>query len=710
VQGSPISGRCSLVHAIPGRVRMRVQGCEFLGSLSDSFEACLRGQPGIRDVRLNPTCQSLILHYDPALLDADHLVAFVEQLSPDQIRTYRPREHPQPVDERPSITWLPLTLSSAAIGVGALVESSLAPWLLAGAAVPIFSRAFESLTRRGKLNVDVLDAAATTVLVLQGQVHAASLMVWLVSLGDFIRDITMQGSQRAIEGLFDGKIQSAWVLRGESKVRVKVEDVQAGDQIVVYPGELIPVDGTVIAGKATVDQKILTGESMPVGKGEGDHVYATTVVREGKLYLQAANVGEATVAAKVVKLVRDAPIRETRVQNYAEQFADRVVPWSLTGAAGAFLTTGNVNVAAPLLIVDYATGIRVAAPTTVLSSMAKAAGQGILIKGGRYLEQLAQTDAIVFDKTGTLTLGSPEIIDIIAYSENGLYADRILALAAAAQQRLTHPIARAIVQMATARGLRIPERDDSEYLIGLGVEAPVDGSVIHVGSQRFMTLKGISLGRAVADLRRIDEAAAAPIFVAIDGELRGLLVLADPLRAEAGAVIRALRARGIQDIVMLTGDHATVAKQVAEALGITRYIAEALPDHKAGLVRTLQAEGRTVAVVGDGINDSPALAQADVGIAVLGGAEVAQETAHVALLEGNLWKIPQAIDIARESIHLIEQNWQLIFYPNTAAIALSLLGLIGPVGATLISNGSGVLATGNGLRPLLDGRSLRSRH
>jgi Cu2+-exporting ATPase len=689
---------------------MRVESSEFFGRLSASFEAFLRDQPGIRDVRLNPSCQSLILHYEPERLDVDKLVACVEQLSPERIRTYRPRHQPQPAGERPSIAWLSLALSSAAMGLGALVESSLAPWLLAGAAVPIFSRAFEALTRRGKLNVDVLDATATTVLMLQGQVRTASLMVWLVSLGEFIRDITMQGSQRAIEGLFDGKIQSAWVLRGEQKIRVNVEDVQEGDQIVVYPGELIPVDGTIVAGRATVDQKILTGESMPVEKGEGDHVYATTVVREGKLYLRASSVGEATVAAKVVKLVRDAPIRETRIQNYAEQFADRIVPWSLAGAAGAFVTTGNVNVAAPLLIVDYATGIRVAAPTTVLSSMAKAARQGVLIKGGRYLEQLAQVDAIVFDKTGTLTLGSPKIIDIIAYSENGLYVDRILALAAAAQQRLTHPVAEAIVQTAMARGIDIPERDGSDYLIGLGVEAPVEGSVIHVGSQRFMTLKGIALERAAADLQWIDEAAAAPIFIGIDGELRGLLVLADPLRPEAGAVVQALRNRGIRDIVMLTGDHTTVAKRVAEVVGITRYIAEALPEHKAELVRTLQAEGRTVAVVGDGINDSPALAQADVGIAVLGGAEVAQETAHVAMLEGNLWKIPQAIDIARESIHLIEQNWQLIFFPNTAAIALSLLGLIGPVGATLISNGSGVLATGNGLRPLLNSRPLRSRH
>jgi Cu2+-exporting ATPase len=316
------------------------------------------------------------------------------------------------------------------------------------------------------------------------------------------------------------------------------------------------------------------------------------------------------------------------------------------------------------------------------------------------LERLAAVDAMVFDKTGTLTLGTPEIVDIIAYRQEDISTARMLALAAAAQQRFTHPVAEAIVRTANAQGLSIPERDTSEYLIGRGVKASVEGSVVLVGSRRLMAINRVNVRRANQDLQRAHEAAASPIFVAIDGQLVGLLVLADPLRPEAGAVVRALRERGVTEVVMLTGDHPAVAKQVADTLGITRYIAEALPDQKAALVGTLQLEGHTVAVVGDGINDSPALAQADVGIAVRGGADVAHETAHVALLEGTLWKIPQAIDIARESIQLIQQNWNIILYPNTAAIALSLPGFIGPIGTTLISNGSAILATLNALRPL----------
>jgi Cu2+-exporting ATPase len=680
---------------------MRVDLPQLFDGLSGACEAFLREQPGIQEVRLNPGCRSVVLNYNPDVLRPDDLVTLVEQLPLDQLTTYRPRNPPRQAEDSSSMAWLPLALSSAAVALSAFADAAIAPWLIAGAAVPIFTRAFEAMTQRDKLNVDVLDAAATAVLAVQGQLHTAALMVWLVSLGDVIRDFTMQRSRRAIEELFDGRTQFAWVVRDEEKMRVPVEEILDGDQVVVYPGDLIPVDGTVVSGRATVDQKILTGESMPVEKDVGDRVYAATVARDGKLYLTAAKVGRETTVAKVVQLVQDAPVRETRIQNYAEQLADRLVPWSMLGAGGAFALSADVNRAASLLIIDYGTGIRVAAPTTVLASMTRAARQGILIKGGRHLERLAEVDAIVFDKTGTLTLGTPEIVEVVPYREEDISADRMLALAAAAQQRFTHPVAEAVVRTARAQGLSIPRRETSDYLIGRGVKATVERSVVLVGSRRFMAMNRVGVRRARQDLLRTDEAAASPIFVAIDGQLAGLLVLADPLRPEAEAVVQGLRERGITEVVMLTGDQPAVAKKVADALGITRYIAEALPDQKAALVGTLQLEGHTVAVVGDGINDSPALAQADVGIAVRGGADVARETAHVALLEGNLWKIPQAIDIARESMHLIRQNWRFIAYPNTVAMALSLPGLIGPIGATFISNGSAILATLNGLRPLL---------
>jgi Cu2+-exporting ATPase len=688
---------CRAVHSIRGRVRLRIDDPALLKQRGQAFEAFLREQAGVHDVRADPESRSVVLNFEPERLDVSRLVERIEDLSPDGF----PTPTTGAVEPEGGSSWIPLALSGAAVALAALGETAMLPWLLAGAAVPIVARAFESVASRGKLNVDTLDAAATALLVTRGQFQTAAVMVCLVSLGDFIRDLTLYRSRRAIEDLFDGKGHFAWLVRDGKKIQVAVEDVQHGDEVVVYPGELIPVDGVVRGGRAMVDQKTLTGESMPVEKEAGSPVYAATALREGKLYIEASKVGSETLVAKVVQLVRDAPIRETRAQSYAEHFADRIVPWSFLGAGGMFLATGTVDQAAALLIVDYGTGIRVAAPTTVLSSLARAARQGILIKGGRCLEQLAEIDVVVFDKTGTLTVGDIEVVEILPTGHTKVAAERVLALAAAAEERLTHPISEAIVRAAKTRGVAIPERDASHYVIGLGVEASVEGETVLVGCERFMKSKGVTMRRTARGARPEAEGGASPIFVAADGELIGVLVCSDPVRPEAADVVRGLRARGVHDVIMLTGDQPSVASRVAEAVGISRYIADALPEEKSAFVRNLQREGRRVALVGDGINDSPALAQADVGIAVGGGAEIAHHTAHVGLLHGDLSSIPKVIDLARDSMRLIQQNWAINLYGNTAAIALSLAGFIGPIGATLLSNGSAIASTLNGLRPWL---------
>jgi Cu2+-exporting ATPase len=331
--------------------------------------------------------------------------------------------------------------------------------------------------------------------------------------------------------------------------------------------------------------------------------------------------------------------------------------------------------------------------------MAKAARQRVLIKGGRSLERLAEVDTVVFDKTGTLTTGTPKVVRIVT-TPGAKDQDRVLSLAAAAEARLTHPVAQAILHAAEARGLSIPEREDSDYRIGLGVRARVQGSEVLVGSARFLTSQGVALpgfGRS--------RTGTSHLYVAVEGAYAGRIDYRDPLRPEAVEVVRALRARGLGEIVMLTGDTEDVARSIARSVGIPRVVAGVFPEEKAEFVRSLQRQGRTVAVVGDGINDSLCLAQADVGIAVHGSSDVARETAHIALLEESLWKIPEALDIAREAITLIRQGWGINFYPNCAAIGLTLLGLTGPIGTTLISNGAALLATLNGLRPLLDGGS-----
>lgn len=697
--------RCRTLHTISGRTRFRVPALTWRAELAPQLETYLGDQDGIVSIRTVPVCGSVVVTYDAARWTAKALERCITSLSCAALAAYQPtasiRSTPPPEPRR--FPWLDLFLSSAAVATSVIAgpTNPLPLLLLMGSSWPIFARALDAILCRNRLNVDVLDASATAVLSLRGQLPAAAFMVWLVNLADYIRDRTMAQSRAAISAVLDYQRDHAWVQRGDEKVRLPVDELQPGDVVVVYTGERIPVDGSVIAAAGLVDQQTLTGESMPVPKDPGDRVYAATVVRDGKLYIRAEQVGTQTEAAQIVRLVQEAPARDTRIQNYAERWADNLVPVSLVGAGFTALLIGNLNQAASILIIDYGTGIRVAAPTTVLAAMTRAARQGILIKGGRHLEDLARVDAIVFDKTGTLTLGKPEIVRVVSYSR-AFSGDAILAIAAAAEQRLNHPVAEAIVRAAEARDVDIPERISSDYTIGLGVAAQVNGYTVGVGNQRFMDHQGIAITeRARRDSARLERRAATPLFVAIDGRLRGLLGYADPLRPEAPAVIRALRAQGIKEIVILTGDHPNVARQAAASLDISRYVAEVFPEEKAEIVRSLQNEGYIVAVVGDGINDSPALAQADVGIAVNGGTAVAQDTAHVALRKGDLWRVPIAIDIAKEGVHLIRQNWRLIAVPNTAALGLACLGLLGPIGATLISNGSAIIALGNALRPLL---------
>jgi len=367
-----------------------------------------------------------------------------------------------------------------------------------------------------------------------------------------------------------------------------------------------------------------------------------------------------------------------------------------------YALTANVDRLTSMVIIDFGTGIRVAAPTSVLAAMTHAARQGILVKGGAHLEKLSRVDTVVFDKTGTLTRGEPRVFDLLAYEERSFPKSELLALAAAAEARLRHPVAEAIVERAKEQQLEIPRRKRSRFQIGLGVEAQVNGYAVHVGSPRYFHQKNITSNRATTDCRRLNKNGFSTLLIAVDGKMVGLLSYADEIRPEAREVIRTLRKRGIKRLIMLTGDNQTVASQVAQRLGIDRSHSETMPTDKAEIVRQLQQDGHSVAMVGDGINDSPALSYADVGIAMKNGEDVAHEAADVILMEENLWKLIQALDISHEAMGLIRQNYAIIAGLNTLALALAIpSGLVTPAITAVISNGSAILATLNAVRPIL---------
>ncbi|GIQ71630.1 heavy metal translocating P-type ATPase [Bradyrhizobium sp. RD5-C2] len=699
----------SFCHSMPGRIRLSIPA---LGQNCKLGEICLgwlRAQDGIRTARINYDCASLVLEYDPAheqrllaLLNGfkSMSLADVKALCAGAARDAgAPRAGVPEVSKRSplALPTLSLFMAFSANPVIAAVNMPLMLWN----AIPIAKRAWKVWANESRLNIDVLDTLAITASVLQGNPLAGCIVTWLIKLGDWIRDLTAAGSRRAINELLEFQSKTAWLLRDGEVVSIPAAELQNGDIVVVYPGEMIPVDGEIIDGSATIDQKTITGEGLPVHRGKGEAAFAATVIREGQITLRALRVGTATTAGQIVRLIESAPIGDTRMQNHAERFADRLVAPTLALATGTAMVSGDFNRFLSLVIVDYGTGIRVAAPTSVLSSMTLAARTGMIIKSGGHMEKLAGIDTMVFDKTGTLTHGTPAVIDVISY-QNSITPNHLLGLAAAAETKLQHPVAEALRTRARQLAVNIPPCNETTYRLGLGVEGQVNGYYVHVGNQRFMRQSQIAVDASALDRTALDERGYSSLYIAVDGKLAGLVPYSDEIREESRSVIQRLHALGVKNSIMLTGDNAVVARAVCENLGLTEHFADMLPADKADVIQQLQRQGRRVAMVGDGINDSPALSFADVGIAMKHGAEVTHESADVILMEDSLWKLVKAVEISQGAVSLIKQNYAIVAALNTLALGLALPGgLITPEVTALISNGSAILASFNGIRPIL---------
>jgi heavy metal translocating P-type ATPase len=702
-------------HFIPGRIRLHIPALCRRKSLAEASLAWLRGRNGIRSARINYDCACLVVEYDvteEALLRAVigrlrvmSLGDLRNLVAPSQAAGETPEAAaPSRLDGTQSLLRrVPLTLPTLSLALAfsanPVVRAINLPLMLWNA-YPIALRAWRVWHREGRLNVDFLDTLAVAASLLQGNPMAGALVTWLIKLGDWIRDLTAAGSRRAIRELLEFQAKTAYVIRDGVVVSIPADELKVGDDVVVYPGAMIPVDGDIIAGSALIDQKTITGEGLPVTRGTGEQAFAATVIRDGQLTIRAARVGADTTAGQIVRLVESAPIGDTRMQNHAERLADRLVVPELVLATGAAVVSADFDRFLSLVIVDYGTGIRVAAPTAVLSSMTHAARTGIIIKSGRHLERLAEIDTVVFDKTGTLTHGTPAVLDVLTYQDH-ITGAHLLGLAAAAETRLQHPVAEALRIKAKELAVNIPPCDETQYRIGLGVEGQVNGYYLHVGNERFMRQSDICVRKTESDRSALDEQGHSCLYIAVDGTVAGMVPYSDRIRAESRSVIEHLRAMGIRNSVMLTGDNAVVARAVGRRLGITQHFADMLPADKAEAIRELRRDGNIVAMVGDGINDSPALSYADVGIAMKHGAEVAHESAQVVLMEDSLWKLVKAVEISQGAVRLIKQNYAIVGGMNTLALALALPGgLITPTVTALISNGSAILATLNGLRPL----------
>jgi Cu2+-exporting ATPase len=693
----------TIAHELPGRVRLRVAGAP--PEAIERLAAFIASLDGVSRARSSPASGSILVAFDPGVTHAHALLDRILEAPPSTWPA------PPPAAKPAYFEWAKAGLSTLVLG-GAITGAIPAPIMLGAVAltaIPPVRRAARSLAR-GRVNVDVMDATAIAVCLAQGQPITASLVTALLAVGDLVLDRTHARARTAISRLMHLDDGEAFVLgAGDSAPRrIHPRDLAPGMRIVVYPGARVPADGVVVQGCLSVDEKALTGESVPRDRREGERVMAASVALHGQAVVEVERAGGDTVAARIVQILQGAGGKPMTMQRNAERVADKLVLPTFGAAGAAWALSGMVDRLTSVLITDFGTGVRVAVPTAALSAMTLAAREGVLVKGASFLERLAEADTVVFDKTGTLTRGVPEVTRIVALSTRWTELD-VAAMAAGAEGNQHHPIADAIRRHAACVGAPHlePEQGSESYQIGLGLQAVVDGRLVLVGSGRLMRERGIDAARGAEVRAELARRGSSSVLVAIDGELAGVIGYADAPREESADVVARLRAGGRRRVLLLSGDALAPVEAMARRMGIDEAVGEVLPEDKADVVRRLRSEGRKVAMVGDGINDAPALAVADVGISLHGGTDVALETADVVLLEGGLARLPVVFDVADQAMSRVKQVLGIVLAPNAAAIAAGALGVLNPALAAVVNNGSTVAAAVHAVAPLLGRRRRR---
>ena len=540
------------------------------------------------------------------------------------------------------------------------------------------------LSRR--LEVEVLDALSIGVSLLRGDFGTAGSVMFLLNLGSLLEEWTRKKSLDDLARSMALNVDKVWVRSQGTEVLVPLTKVRSGDEVVVRSGNMIPLDGTVLEGEAMVNQAALTGESMPVRKAEGSTLYAGTVVEEGECVFIAKAEGGSNRYDKIVAMIEESEKLKSSTENRALVLADKLVPWCLGATVVTYLLTRNATRAISCLMVDFSCALKLSMPLAVLSAMRECGSYHITVKGGKYLEALSQADTIVFDKTGTLTRATPQVVEVVPFS--GCNEREVLQLAACLEEHFPHSMANAVVRAAKERGISHEEmHSEVEYIVAHGIASRVGGERVVIGSYHFV-FEDEKCTIPTAEQQKFDalKPAYSHLYMAASGQLVGVICISDPLRPEAAAVLNGLRALGIRNTVMMTGDSERTAAAIAKQVGVDRFFAEVLPEDKANFVQQAKAEGHTVVMIGDGINDSPALSAADIGIAINSGAAIAREIADVTIKADSLEELVALKAIANSLQKRVHANYRFVLTFNSALIALGALGILQPASSAMLHN------------------------
>ena len=693
--------KCTIQHDLPGRLRVHLCCGRMTLSQADVLEYYLLALEGVKSVKVYDRTRDAVVVYDGARAGVVRALAafsFAKAEKLELVPEHTSRALNREFEDKLAVTvmrrcvsrlFLPVPITSALAvlrSVKYIREGLLALW-------------------HRKLSVAVLDGTAVAVSILRGDYNTAGSVMFMLRLGEILEEWTHKKSVADLASAMSLKVDKVWLQAEGTEVLTDVRSVRPGDRIVIRTGGMIPLDGSVVEGEAMVNQSSLTGESMPVAKRPGSPVYAGTVAEDGECVISVEKVSGSGRYDRVVQMIEESEKLKSTAEDKAARMADNLVPYTLGGTALTYLVTRNVTKMLAVLMVDFSCALKLAIPIAVLSAMRESAGYHISVKGGRFLEAVAKADTIVFDKTGTLTYATPTVAAIVPFG--GQQETEMLRLAACLEEHYPHSMANAVVEEAKHRGLSHEEyHSQVQYVVAHGISSMVEEKKVIIGSAHFVFEdEGCRVPAGEQEKFDAIPAAYSHLYLCIDGVLAAVLCIHDPLRREAREAVKALHDSGFSNVVMMTGDNRRTAESVAREVGVDAVYAEVLPEDKAAFIRAEKAKGHTVIMVGDGVNDSPALSEADAGIAISTGAAIAREIADITVASENLFELVILRKLSQALMGRIHGSYRFIVGFNLSLIALGVAGILPPTTSALLHNGSTLGISLKNMTDLLDEES-----
>lgn len=684
-------------HEIKGRMRIHVIQKRMTFSEADTLQYYLSSQPWVKSVKVRDRLQDASICYSCTREEMIEILrkfqyetgkapeAFLQNSGRELNRYYWDKLVNQVVFRIGNVLFFPPSLKAAIAAVKSV------KYIWKGLCTLI----------KGKIEVPVLDATAIGVSILRNDTKTASSIMFLLGIGEILEEWTHKKSVGDLARSMSLNVSKAWLWNGSQEILVPASSIKVSDMVRVHMGNVIPFDGTVIEGEAMVNQASLTGESMPVRKCNGGTVYAGTVVEEGEITIEVKETNGSSKFEKIVTMIEESEKLKSSLEGKAEHLADKLVPYTLAGTVLTYLLTRNVTKAVSILMVDFSCALKLAMPISVLSAIREASGHNITVKGGKYLEAMAEAETIVFDKTGTLTKAEPRVAKVIPF--NGKNPDELLRIAACMEEHFPHSMAKAVVDAAKEKKLVHEELHSKvEYIVAHGISTRINGRKAVIGSYHFVFEdEKCTVREEYKDKFEHLPSEYSHLYLAIENELAAVICIQDPLREEAAAVIADLKKAGIKKVVMMTGDSERTAKAIAAKAGVDEYYSEVLPEDKASFVEKEKASGRKVIMIGDGINDSPALSASDVGIAISDGAEIAREIADVTIGADSLYEIVTLKKISNGLMKRIHGNYRTIVGFNTGLLILGAFGVLMPTTSALLHNTSTLVISLKSMQDLL---------